>query len=248
MRETLDTLIQRVDEDRWLAARFSPAHVRERLLAIYAVNYEIARTAETVREGPLGAIRLQWWREALAEIAEGAPPRAHPALAALRRTTNSRTAADLQDIVNARAADFESQPFAAWCDVDRYLDGTAGVLLRVSAEQTEAQPAPSPAFLKAAGRAWGYTGLLRAAAFWRARGRSALPQAGGDFAEMREKAWAFYKEARRFARALPQEVFPAIGYVALVPSYLKAIERGGIERPLLFRQLRLIAASASGKI
>ncbi|MBC8107455.1 MAG: squalene/phytoene synthase family protein, partial [Anaerolineae bacterium] len=63
----LGTLVRRVDEDRWLASRFAPAPVRERLIALYAVNYEIARLSETVREAPLGDIRLEWWRSALSE-------------------------------------------------------------------------------------------------------------------------------------------------------------------------------------
>ena len=68
MDEALDDLVRRVDEDRWLASRFAPADVRARLIALYAVNYEIARTAEVVREPGVGDIRLAWWRDALAEI------------------------------------------------------------------------------------------------------------------------------------------------------------------------------------
>lgn len=249
MSEDLDTLVRRVDEDRWLAARFAPPRVRERLIAIYAVNYEIARTAEIVREGALGAIRLEWWREGLAEIAEGKAPRVHPALEALSRTLKDQKAAvALQEIVGARGTDFESQPFKAWCDVDAYLDATAGVLLEATIHQCEAPLEAPAAFAKVAGRAWGYTGLLRAEAFWRARGRSALPRDGGDFAEMRVRARRYYEEAHRMTLALPQEAFPAIGYLVLVPGYLKAIEKGRSERPLIARQLSLITASATGRV
>lgn len=245
----LDTLVRRVDEDRWLAARFAPARVRERLTALYAVNYEIARTAETVREEGLGAIRLLWWREGLQEIFEGKAPRVHPALEALARQLKDRNAAALmQKIANVRAADFEPQPFATWDDVDDYLDISAGALVQLSIDQCEAPRAAPPAFVKAAGRAWGYTGLLRAAEFWRARGRSALPREGGDFAEMRVRARTNYIDARRLAPALPQELFPAIGYLALVPGYLRALKARRMERPLFSRQLALVAASAIGRI
>lgn len=247
MSEDLDTLVRRVDEDRWLAARFAPPRVRERLIAIYAVNYEIARTAEIVREAALGAIRLEWWREGLEEIADGNAPRVHPALEALRRTLkDQRAAVALQEIVGARAADFEPQPFTAWSDVEAYLDATAAVLLQASIDQCEAPRGAPDAFVKAAGRAWGYTGLLRAAEFWRGRGRSALPREGGDFAEMRVRARSHYEEARGLASGLPQEAFPAFGCLALVPGYLKAIEKRRSERPLFVRQLTLIGASATG--
>jgi hypothetical protein len=56
--DDLDTLVRRVEEDRWLAARFAPPLVRERLIAIYAVNYEIgARRRLCVKQGwpPFGS-------------------------------------------------------------------------------------------------------------------------------------------------------------------------------------------------
>lgn len=247
--EDLDTLVRRVDEDRWLAARFAPPLVRERLIALCAVNYEIARTAETVREGALGAIRLEWWREGLEAVGGGKAPRVHPALEALNRTLVHRSAAlEMQQIVAARVLDFEAQPFATWADCDGYLDATAGVLMRVSIAQCSAPGEAPEAFINSAGRAWGYTGLLRAADFWRARGRSALPREGGEIAAMRRRAKSHYEEARALAAALPQEVFAAIGYLALVPGYLKASERGRAERPLLLRQLKLIASSATGGV
>ncbi|MCX7358757.1 MAG: squalene/phytoene synthase family protein [Alphaproteobacteria bacterium] len=247
--DDLDTLVRRVDEDRWLAVRFAPPRVRERLIAICAVSYEIARTAETVREAALGAIRLEWWREGLEEIVEGKALRIQPALEALKRVAKDQSAAaTLQQMVAARGADFDAQPFTTWGDVDDYLDATAGVLLRVSMEQCEAPRGAPDRFVTVAGRAWGYTGLLRAAEYWRARGRSALPKDGGNFDEMRQRACAAHEDARALARALPQEMFPAFGYLALVPGYLKATEQGRAERALFLRQLSMIAASATGAI
>lgn len=245
--DDLDQLVRRVDEDRWLATQFAPAAVRERLIAIYAVNYEIARTAEMVSEGGLGDIRLEWWRSALDEIVHGNLQHSHPALAALTRTMPSPAARALQDIVAARSADFEPQPFGAWSDVDVYLDRTAGVLMRLCIEQCSS-PRPAPeAFITSAGRAWGLTGLLRAAPYWHAKGRSALPREGGDISEMRERARTNFGEVRALARSLPHEVFPAIGYLAVVPGYLRAHERGYHETPLFGRKAAMIAVSATGR-
>jgi 15-cis-phytoene synthase len=83
----LDRLVRRVDEDRWLALRFAPEEVRARLIALYAVNYEIARTAEIVSEPALGDIRLEWWRSALEQMAEGSAP---PHIRRWRRFTRRR--------------------------------------------------------------------------------------------------------------------------------------------------------------
>jgi phytoene synthase len=241
--DDLDTLVRRVDEDRWLASRFAPSFVRERLIAIYAVNYEIARTAETVSEPGLGAIRLEWWREGLEAIFEGVAPRQQPALTELARVIKEPLHAKLlQTMVAARSKDFEPAPFATWDELNAYVDDTAGVVLEVCIAQCAAPREAPEAFITAAGRAWGYAGLLRAAAHWQGRGRSALPT-GATRAEMQTRARGYYEEAGRFAPELPSEVFPAVGYLALVPGYLRRTRY-----PLLFRQARIIAASATGKL
>ena len=80
--DDLSDLVRRADEDRWLASRFAPADARRRLVAIYALNYEIARTADVVTQAALGDIRLAWWREGIAEVFDAKPVRAHPALEA----------------------------------------------------------------------------------------------------------------------------------------------------------------------
>lgn len=220
--------------------------MRKRLIALYAVNYEIARTAETVREAGLGDIRLEWWRGGLEEIAQGGQVRAHPVLQVLSGAlADPQHALALQKMVEARGADFETAPFAAWADLEAYVDATAGALMAVSLAQCAVSRPTPAAFAEAAGRAWGYAGLLRAAPFNRARGRSVLPREGGDESELRARARSNYEQARELAQSLPQETFPAFGYIALVPRYLRAPER---EHALIGRQLSLIAASATGRL
>ncbi len=248
MADELDQLVRRVDEDRWLASRFAPEQVRARLIALYALNYEIARTAESVSEPGLGAIRLEWWREGLEEVADGATPRQQPALSELgRKIKDPLHAKLLQALIGARHKDFEPQPFASWDDLDAYVDDTAGVLLEVCIEQCGAPRGAPEAFVTAAGRAWGYTGLLRAAEHWKGRGRSTLPT-GATREEMLKRARGYHAEARRLASGLPSEVFPAIGYLALTPGYLRRMVAGRIDYPLLLRQARTVAASATGAL
>lgn len=248
--EDLDTLVRRVDEDRWLASRFAPAAVRARLIALYALNYEIARTPETVSEAALGDIRLEWWRSALEEIADGNSPRSHPALAAFHQSArNVDLARIMMGIVEARSADFEAAPFKTWDALETYVQRTARALMWAAAVASEAtlSSVEQSRFLDVAARAWGYCGLLRAEPFWSARGRSFLPD-GARRDEMLSRARAAYDEAKPLARTVPAAAFPAIGYVALVPWYLKAIEQGRDRWPLLMRQLALVTASATGRL
>ncbi|UPT61342.1 MAG: squalene/phytoene synthase family protein [Hyphomonadaceae bacterium JAD_PAG50586_4] len=241
----MDALVRRVDEDRWLATRFAPAEVRAKLIALYAAYYEIAHTTEAVREAALGDIRLEWWRRGVEEIAEGKPPRAHPVLAALKETGVSLDV--LPQIIATRARDLDAAPFATWAALDAYLDGTAGALMRGAIEVcAPGAVEAAQAFVQSGARAWGYTGLLRAAPYWQARGRSVVPR-DASIEEMKQRALAAYGASREASRGVPASPFAAIGYVAFVPRYLKALAR---ERDvsLFTRHGALVVASATGRI
>jgi phytoene synthase len=246
----LDRLVRRVDEDRWLALRFAPGEVRARLIALYAVNYEIARTAEIVSEAALGDIRLEWWRSALEQMAEGSAPPPHPALAAFYATTPYvNLAYPLITIAETRAVDLAPAPFKTWGDLEKYVAGTARVLMYAATEccGVSLTSADHQRFRECAALAWAYVGLLRSEPVWTARGRSFLPE-GATGAEMLARARTAYDEAHALSAALPVETFPAYGYVALVPGYARALEQGRRETPQLGRKAILIAASARGRI
>ena len=71
-----DEKIRRVDENRWLSSRYAHREGRERLMVVYAFEHELQR-ALTMSEGILGRVRIQWWREVIAQIETKAPPRRH---------------------------------------------------------------------------------------------------------------------------------------------------------------------------
>lgn len=73
----LDTRIKREDEDRWLSSRYASNSERRKLVALYALNLELAKVRTIVSEPGLGAIRFQWWRDVAGEIAAGGPVREH---------------------------------------------------------------------------------------------------------------------------------------------------------------------------
>ncbi len=236
-----DEQVRRADEDRWLASRFAPAEVRAKLVAIYAINAEIARTSEVVREPGVGVIRLAWWRDALADVHAGKAAPEHPLLVAYAPLAAGLPGERWAALTEARAKDFEQQPFATWAEAERFVDDTAGAVLMLAvaacARGAEEANAAAP-FVRVAAWAWGYLGLVRALPAWSSRGRALLPEA-----DMRERARAAHLEARKLARALPAHMFPAFGYLAFVPSYLRSAE------PALFtRQLSLVFASATGRL
>jgi phytoene synthase len=96
-RYVLD-LVRGNDRDRFLGALFAPEPARTDLLALLAFDHELARTRSVTREPMLARIRLEWWREAVAEAAGSGKPRAQPIVESLSETVRRRNLA-LQDLV-----------------------------------------------------------------------------------------------------------------------------------------------------
>lgn len=71
--EACAKLVERGDPDRFLAVMAAPVAARAQLLPLYAFNLEVARAPWVTKEPMIAEMRLQWWRDVVAE----ASPRAH---------------------------------------------------------------------------------------------------------------------------------------------------------------------------
>jgi phytoene synthase len=156
--ENLDDLVRRVDPDRWLASRFiGDAAARADVIALYGLNYELARVAGGVSNALMGEIRLTWWREAMEEIAAGKPP-----AQASQRRGPGRLGFDpnaLAVLAEARFADLDEGPLNDEAAVLAYVDATAGALAVLAARRLD--PSADPHAVKGAARAYGLAGLWR---------------------------------------------------------------------------------------
>lgn len=77
-----DELKQR-DRERWLACLYAAAPARPGLVALFALDAELAQVVATSTEPLLGEIKLAWWRDRLRELDSGPAP-AQPLLQALQ--------------------------------------------------------------------------------------------------------------------------------------------------------------------
>ncbi|WP_395443130.1 squalene/phytoene synthase family protein [Caulobacter sp. UC70_42] len=233
--ETLDDLVRRVDPDRWLASRFiGDLAARADVIALFGLNYELARVAGGVSNALMGEIRITWWREAMEEIAAGKPPRKHPnveALAASRFDPNA-----LATLAEARFTDLDEGPLKDEAAVLAYVDATAGALAVLAARRLDASADPHA--VKGAARAFGLTGL------WRLKqaGRSRLPEAWTR-EDVVGRVEAQLKAARGEVRGLPVAAFPAVAPAALARPHLKGREMSDLER-----KARLTFAVATGRL
>jgi phytoene synthase len=101
--------VRAADRDRFLAALFAPEPERIGLLTLLAFDHELARTRTVTREPMLARIRLEWWREAVAEVAGDGKPRAQPIVESLSETVRRHRLLQqrLLDLIDAREEEIE---------------------------------------------------------------------------------------------------------------------------------------------
>jgi phytoene synthase len=169
MNDAIAALVRRHDPDRFLTALFAPPDRRDALLALYALNHELARAREVASEPPLALIRLQWWRE----VVEGEPKRhevATPVSQAIAAGTLKPV--DLLPVIEARETevygDFETvSDWRAWL-----LAGAGGLAVAAAS----GLGAPEPEAARPFGAAYGVAGLLRSTGVLAAQGNCPLPR------------------------------------------------------------------------
>ncbi len=126
-------LVERGDPDRFAAAMAAPVAARPVLFPIYAFNLEVARAPWVTQETMIAEMRLQWWRDAMDEIAAGGFVRRHEVVTPLAHVLDARGAQLLETLVAARRWDIYRDPFEDAGHFDRYLIETSGHLMLASA-------------------------------------------------------------------------------------------------------------------
>ena len=122
-------LVQRADPDRFMAAMAAPVAARAVLFPLYALNVEVARAPWVTQEPMIAEMRLQWWRDALAEIAAGGPVRRHEVVTPLAQVLTPEMAAQMDEMIAVRRWDIYKDPFEDQAHFDRYIDQTSGTLI-----------------------------------------------------------------------------------------------------------------------
>lgn len=267
-----------VAPDATLATSFLAPEARAGMIALILFTHEIARARQAVSEPMLAAIRLQWWREALAEIYTGKTVRAQPTAQALAQTIRAfdLPRSWLDAMVDAFGAEQAEVPFGTWADLDDHGDQTFGNFNRLALliAGAPAISAPLDQVARQAGMLWRLCDLVAQWPRWAHRHQLWLPveaQSGLDqdaiFAGKASPALAaalkqVYGHALAAHKAANQacrnadfgQAFPAVAYAALGLPYAKAFNasrdpfREVASLTLLERQMRLVWAVARQRL
>lgn len=268
-------LVRRHDRDRFLTALFAPAERREALFALYAFNFEVAKTREVVTEPMLGRIRLQWWREVIEEIYSGGRVRTHEVAQPLAEAVRGHalTREHLERMIGARERDLEEDPPATLAELEAYAQDSSSRLLWLALEALGVRDAAAGEAAREIGIAWALTGLIRAIPHHARARRLYIP---GDVAAEAgltpEQVFALRPSAplagaaeRLAAAALvhlgagrrtgaPRAAVPALLPARLAGQYLKRLMRArydvfspALMVPDALKTLRLSAAAVTGR-
>jgi phytoene synthase len=230
------------------------------------------------REPAMGGIRLQWWRDAL-----GAPDTSahtgNPIADAVRDAVHryDLPAALLLDVIDAREVDLGVQLMPDDAGLATYLWKSEGALFALAAGILRREPSVDMhAAAVACGHAYGLARLLLGLPHALSRGRLPLPQSRLDAANVSNQELLsgdggsntaglladFCAEARKglatsrqHVANLPRHMRLAFLPLALVETYLRAVERPGrdvlrapAEIAPLTRVCRIAAAHWLGRI
>jgi 15-cis-phytoene synthase len=236
------------EPDRYLAALLAPAPVRPKLMILAAFSSELRRAATLVREPAMGELRLQWWREALAQ---GATARTgNPIADALCDLVREEALPPLliSELIDARSRDLAPEPVGDDAELNAYLWKSEGVAFLLAAQVLGGRSQGAVAAAAAAARAYGLVRLLQGLPRALARRRLLLPRtyleavgldpqallAGTGGARLLGLLGELFADVRRHLAAgrqhvakLPRAVRPAFLPLALVAAYVRRLERAG---------------------
>lgn len=251
---TLDAcaaLVQRGDPDRFAALMAAPRAVRPLLLPLYALNLEVARAPWVTAETMIAEMRLQWWRDAVAEPA----PRAHEVAGPLHALIAAKglPVDTLDRLIAARQWDIYRDAFADEAALDAYLDDTAGGLMWLSALALGAAPEAEAAVRDYAFAA-GLAAFLRATPELEARGRIPLVDGRAEgVATLAMRGLIRLRRARGARKAIARHALPALlpgwqaeGMLTIAARDPGAVAAGALALPEITRRGKLLWQSATG--
>ncbi len=238
-------IVQRGDPDRFAAVMAAPAAARARLFPLYAFNLEVARAPWVSKEPMIAEMRLQWWRDVVAEPAPRAHEVAGPFHSVIQEVGLPLEVID--SLIAARLHDAYDEAFADGSAFDSYLDDTAGGLMWLAAKACGGTDEPAA---RALGWAMGLANYLRAVPELEARGRRPLPDgrphAVRDLAAVGLEKLASAKGQVPKAAALA--AWQVRGLLRQVMAEPDVVAAGGMGLSEFARRWGLLRASMTGRV
>ena len=244
-------LVEKGDPERFRAAMAAPPEARRVLFPLYAFNVEVARAPWVTQEAMIAEMRLQWWRDALEEIAGDGPARRHEVVDALAEVLDAEGARALDRLVAARRWDVYKDAFENAAHFEEYIEATTGALMATAARLL----GPCDAVVVGeVAHASGVANFLRAIPALEAAGRVPLldgrPEGvralAGDALARLDRARARRREVSKEAGAALLSAHLARPVLKAAVADPSAVAAGTLDPGPLRQSLRLARVAAQG--
>jgi len=213
-------IVEKGDPARFRTVMAAPVAARALLFPLYALNVEVSRAPWVTQEAMIAEMRLQWWRDALEEIAGETQVRRHEVTTPLATLLTPAQAGTLDETVAARRWDIYREAFEDAAHMDAYIDQTAGHVMWTACALLGATP-EAEAGVRALARAAGTAAFLRAVPDLARAGR--IPLLDGTDAGV--EALARRARARLvrppIARAAQPALWPALGAMRTLDQVIR---------------------------
>ena len=163
-------IVQKGDVDKFAAVMAAPVELRDVLFPLHALAIEVSRAPWVTKEPMIAEMRLQWWRDALAEIADDKAVRRHEVVTPLTKILRPDTARMLDGMVEVRRWDIYKDPFDDDAHFRDYIIQSSGGVYRAACQTLGESEASCDDFSYASGLA----NYLRAVPALEEHGRSPL--------------------------------------------------------------------------
>ncbi|KAI9698691.1 MAG: hypothetical protein M1836_003801 [Candelina mexicana] len=162
--------VRTFDSPSYTLQTFIPPSARDAYLAIRAFNVDIARVADSVSNPTVGALRMQFWRDAISKSLAGSPPKepvgvllAH-ALEDLQ--SRSESGARLNKswflrVINTREQYLHNAPYPTLAALETYAENTYSTLLYLTLSALPLTSVAADHLASHIGKAAGIVAVLR---------------------------------------------------------------------------------------
>ena len=158
---------RRHDTPSFVLQAFVPPSARDAYLAVRAFNVSIATVADSVSNKTVGAMRMEFWREAIARTFEGSPPRepvtrllAH-ALQQLQGHGGRMNQSWFNRVISARDRYLDNRPFPSLASLETYAESTYSTLTYLTLSALPLHSVTADHLASHLGKASGIVAVLR---------------------------------------------------------------------------------------
>ncbi|KAF4551257.1 Hypothetical protein D9617_14g077140 [Elsinoe fawcettii] len=162
--------LQKYDTPSYLARSYIPAPAQDAFIAIRAFNLDVARTADTTSTPTVGAMRLQFQRDAVSKTLSGSPPKQPvfillaKAVEDLQHRTEGKTNFSknwLNRIVNAREQYLGNPPYPDLAALESYAESTYSTLMYLTLQSLPVASVSADHLASHIGKATGIATILK---------------------------------------------------------------------------------------